>query len=93
MNGETRKGISLTVIVAGITLVVSSIGMLIKGAVSLNQEQGLARSERDSLFYNDSLIFVRLARVERAQKIKTKVVYLARPKQVGLGRRFLQAIW
>jgi NAD/NADP transhydrogenase alpha subunit len=95
MSPKHKHHLTLAGLVSGITLLITSLGMLANGVVSLNSRLGAGVSATDSLFYNDSLLFARLARAERALKIRAgKERTPARPSQEqGLVRRIWRLIF
>lgn len=88
MSPQRKRHLTLAGIVSGITLLMTSLGMLANGVVSLNSKLGAGVTATDSLFYNDSLLFARLARAERALKIRATSGAPAKPShEEGLARR------
>jgi hypothetical protein len=94
MTRQTKNNLTLAGIIGGATLVVSTFGAMVNGIISLDKKVGAGTTATDSLFANDSALFVRVARVERALGIKGgKKARIAPPRSEGLVRRVFRLLF
>lgn len=94
MTEKTKRHVTLSVVIAGATLVVTSLGALVNGVVDLDRKVGGTTTATDSLFANDSLIFARLERLERRTGVRSRArAGSAKPAPVGLVRRVFRLLF
>ena len=94
MTVKDKRRLTLAGIVGGSTLVLSGLGAMVNGIVTLDQKVGQRVAVSDSLFHNDSLHDARLERIERRLGIGSKGRRAsAKPEQVGLVRRVFRLLF
>ena len=88
MRADHKHNLTLAGIIAGVSLVIGSFSAFINGAIELNRKVGVGAAAQDSLFHNDSLLFVRVAKLERLAGVKKgRLATPSRPRSEGLIRR------
>ena len=93
MSPQARQHWTIAGIVGAATLVIASLGSLANGVISLDHKAGASTTAQDSLFHNDSLLFSRVARLERIGRIKPAGRAAAQPKSEGLVRRVFHLLF
>jgi ribosomal protein S11 len=93
MTERTKNHLTLAGVVAGATLVATSLGGAVNWAVDMNRKLDHAESVRDSTAYANTLLAERVARLEQAVGIKKGKLVLRQPERRGVARRLLGLFW